>query len=134
MAHSTVITVQRPVTVLLLLAATTLIIFFTLDVSGKSYSKVDPIPFEDIRHLTHRIAHRPVSTQILAVIIMPIVANVLLFTATATTLGIVAGGVFGPQVGGQALGAGSHEFARVDYVTPFMSGGGVGLQVGGTLF
>jgi hypothetical protein len=58
----------------------------------------------------------------------------LLFTATATTLGIVAGGAFGPRVGGSGLGAGNHEFARVDYVSPFAARGGVGLQVGGTLF
>jgi hypothetical protein len=58
----------------------------------------------------------------------------LLFTATATTLGIVAGGVFGPQVGGQGLGLGSHPFARVDYVSPFAARRGLGLQVGGTLF
>lgn len=58
----------------------------------------------------------------------------LLFTATAATLGIVAGGVFGPLVGGSALGAASSEFARLDYVTPFAVRGGLGLQVGGTLF
>jgi hypothetical protein len=58
----------------------------------------------------------------------------LLFTATATTLGIVAAGTFGPLLGGVGLGAASSEFARVDYVTPFMLRGGVGLQVGGTLF
>lgn len=58
----------------------------------------------------------------------------LLFTATATTLGIVAGGVFGPLVGGVGLGPASSDYARVDYVTPFMLRGGVGLQVGGTLF
>jgi hypothetical protein len=58
----------------------------------------------------------------------------LLFTATAATLGIVAAGTFGPLVGGVGLGPASSEFARVDYVTPFMLRGGVGLQVGGTLF
>ena len=58
----------------------------------------------------------------------------LLFTATATTLGIVAAGTFGPLVGGTGLGQPISEFARVDYVTPFMPRGGVGLQVGGTLF
>jgi hypothetical protein len=58
----------------------------------------------------------------------------LLFTATATTLGIVAGGVFAPQGGGHAFGSGKSRFARVDYVTPFTLHRGVGLQVGGTLF
>jgi glycopeptide antibiotics resistance protein len=75
----TVITIRRPVTVLLLLAVTTVIILMTIWMSGKIYSKVDPIPFEDIRHLTHRLARHPVSTHILAVIIVPIIANVLLF-------------------------------------------------------
>jgi glycopeptide antibiotics resistance protein len=75
----TVITIKRPVTILLLLVITTLIVLMTIWMSGKSYSKVDPLPFEDIRHLSHRIARHPVSTHILAVIIVPIIANVLLF-------------------------------------------------------
>lgn len=58
----------------------------------------------------------------------------LLFTATTTTIGIVAGGVFGPQLGGVGLGAASSMLARVDYVTPFPMRGGLGLRVGGTLF
>jgi hypothetical protein len=58
----------------------------------------------------------------------------LLFTATATTLGIVAGGAFGPRVGGVGLGARGSEFAQVDYVAPFGVRRGLGLQVGGTLF
>ncbi len=57
----------------------------------------------------------------------------LLFTATATTLGIVAGGVFGPEFGGIGLGGGS-RWARIDHVSPLPVRGGVGLQVGGTLF
>jgi len=73
------ITVKRPVTVLLLLAVTAGIILVTTYISGKSYSKVDPIPFEDVRHLLHRFEHKPVSTQIAALIVMPIIANILLF-------------------------------------------------------
>ena len=73
------ITISRPITILLLLAVTVSIAFVTVYASGKSYSKIDPIPFEDIRHLTHRLEHRPVSTQIVAVIVMPIIANILLF-------------------------------------------------------
>lgn len=75
----TVITIRRPITILLLLVVTVLIGLMTLWMSGKSYSKVDPIPFEDIRHLSHRIARHAISTHILAVIIVPIIANVLLF-------------------------------------------------------
>ena len=75
----TTITIRRPVTILLLLAVTVLIVLTTVWMSGKSYSKVDPLPFEDIRHLSNRIARHPVSTHILAVIVVPIIANVLLF-------------------------------------------------------
>ncbi|HEV7919816.1 MAG TPA: VanZ family protein, partial [Thermoanaerobaculia bacterium] len=41
--------------------------------------KVDPIPFEEIRHLTRILRDRQISTQLLAVIVVPIIANVLLF-------------------------------------------------------
>lgn len=73
------IVIKRPVTVVLLLLVTAAIIGATILSTGKSYTKVDPIPFEDIVHLLHRLEHRPVSTQIFAVIVMPVVANVLLF-------------------------------------------------------
>jgi glycopeptide antibiotics resistance protein len=75
----TTIVVRRPFTILLLLIATVAIAGVTLWMSGKSYSKVDPIPFEGLRHLAHRVAHRPVSTRVLALIIVPLIANILLF-------------------------------------------------------
>jgi glycopeptide antibiotics resistance protein len=75
----TTIVVGRFVTVMLLIAVTVAIVAMTLWMSGKSYSKVDPIPFENLRHLARRIAHRPVSTRVLALILVPIVANILLF-------------------------------------------------------
>jgi hypothetical protein len=58
----------------------------------------------------------------------------LLFSATATTLGIVAGGVFGPVFGGLGLSQSGSDWARVEFVTPMPVRGGAGLQVGGTLF
>jgi VanZ family protein len=73
------ITVRKAVTVLLLLAATGGIILLTLWTSGKSYAKVEPRPFDELRHLAERVERRPVPTQILAVIIVPIIGNVLLF-------------------------------------------------------
>lgn len=76
---STQIVVRRPVTILLLLIVTVSILGLTIASKGKSYSKVDPIPFEDLRHLAHSLERRPVSTQIFAVIVMPVVANILLF-------------------------------------------------------
>jgi glycopeptide antibiotics resistance protein len=75
----TTIVVRRLVTVALLLVTTAVIVSATLWMSGKSYSKVDPIPFEDLRHLAHRLQHRPISTRVMALILVPIVANVLLF-------------------------------------------------------
>jgi len=73
------ITVRRPITFLLLVMVTATIAIATVYTSGKSYSKIDPVPFEEIKHLSHRFETRPVSTQILAVIVMPIIANVMLF-------------------------------------------------------
>jgi len=73
------IVIRRPITWLLLLTATVVIVALTVFVAGKSYTKIDPIPFEDIRHLSHRLAHRPISTQVLSVIILPIVGNIVLF-------------------------------------------------------
>ncbi|MDQ6802529.1 MAG: VanZ family protein [Acidobacteriota bacterium] len=75
----TTIVVRRPFTILLLLIATVAIAAATLWMSGKSYAKIDPIPFEDLRHLAKRVAHRPVPTRVLALIVVPIIANVLLF-------------------------------------------------------
>lgn len=71
--------VKRPITILLWIAATIAIITLTTVVSGKSYSKIDPIPFEDLRHLAHVASVRPVPTQIVSVIILPLLGNIALF-------------------------------------------------------
>lgn len=73
------LTVRRPITVVLLLLATIAIASTTVLTSGKSYTKVDPLPFDDLRQLAQRPASRPISTHILAVIIVPIIGNILLF-------------------------------------------------------
>lgn len=78
-APPTLLVVRRPVTILLLLLITAAIIALTVWMAGKSYTKVDPIPFEEIRHLARILRERQISTQILAVIVVPIIANVLLF-------------------------------------------------------
>jgi glycopeptide antibiotics resistance protein len=78
-APVTTITIHRGITVVMLMVVTIAIVILTLWMSGKSYSKIDPVPFEDIRHLAQRLEHRQIPTQILAVIIVPIVANILLF-------------------------------------------------------
>ncbi len=71
--------IRRPVTILLLLLVTGGIVTATLWMSGKSYGKVDPIPFDDLRHLARRMDQHQVSTHVIAVIIVPVIANVLLF-------------------------------------------------------
>lgn len=73
------VAIRRPVTIVLLVLVTALIGATTLWTSGKSYTKVDPLPFDDIRNLAQRFGSRPISTQILAVIIVPIIGNIILF-------------------------------------------------------
>lgn len=71
--------VRKPVTVLLLLAATIIIVTITVWMAGKSYENLEPIPFDDVRSLARRLATRPISTHILAILVMPIIGNILLF-------------------------------------------------------
>lgn len=66
-------------TILLLLLVTGGMVMVTLWMSGKSYGKVDPIPFDDFRHLARRMDRYQVSTHLIAVIIVPVIANILLF-------------------------------------------------------
>ncbi|MFP5246477.1 MAG: VanZ family protein [Thermoanaerobaculia bacterium] len=73
------VVIRKPLTLLLLLGVTIAIIAITVWMSGKSYSNLDPIPFDDIRYLARRLAERPISTHILAVLVVPMIANVLLF-------------------------------------------------------
>jgi len=71
--------VRKPITVLLLVATTLAIVSVTVWTAGRSYENFDPIPFDDLRYLAKRLAERPISTHILAVILVPMIANVLLF-------------------------------------------------------
>lgn len=73
------ITIPKPLTVALWLVVTFAIVSITVWLAGKSYENFDPIPFDDLRSLARRVAARPISTQMLAVIVMPVIANVLLF-------------------------------------------------------
>jgi glycopeptide antibiotics resistance protein len=75
----TTVVIRKPVTVLLLLAVTAVIYATTVWTSGKSYSKIDPIPFEDVKQIAHRLQHSTVSTRVLAIVFVPIIANILLF-------------------------------------------------------
>ena len=78
---SRTITVRKPVTIFLLLLVTLIIVAITLWTAGKSYSKVDPRPFQDLRHLAKLLGSQrhQVSMHTVAVIVVPVVANILLF-------------------------------------------------------
>jgi len=71
--------IKKPVTIALFVATTAAIIIVTVYIAGKSYENFEPIPFDDLRYLAKRLAERPISTHILAVIVVPMIANVLLF-------------------------------------------------------
>lgn len=71
--------VRKPLTVVLWLATTLAIITITVWMAGRSYENFEPIPFDDLRYLAKRLAERPISTHILAVLVVPMIANVLLF-------------------------------------------------------
>ncbi len=73
------IAIRRPITILLLLLITTSIIAVTVWTAGKSYTKVDARPFDDLQLIADRLGTRPMSTQLLAVLIVPIIGNILLF-------------------------------------------------------
>ena len=73
------VVIRKPLTILMLVVTTIAIAAITVWMSGKSYSNLDPIPFDDIRYLIRRLAARPISTNILALIVVPMIANVLLF-------------------------------------------------------
>jgi glycopeptide antibiotics resistance protein len=73
------VVIRKPLTLFLLVLVTAAIATLTVWMSGKSYSNLDPIPFDDIRYLSRRLTERPISTHILAVLVVPMIANVLLF-------------------------------------------------------
>ncbi|HYO74870.1 MAG TPA: VanZ family protein [Thermoanaerobaculia bacterium] len=71
--------IKKPVTILLLLVSTLAIVTITVWMAGKSYENFDPIPFDDVRYIARRLGARPISTHILAVLIVPMIANVAMF-------------------------------------------------------
>ncbi|MDQ3283956.1 MAG: VanZ family protein [Acidobacteriota bacterium] len=73
------IVIRKPLTIFLLLIVTVAIVTITVWMAGKSYANLDPVPFDDIRYLANRLGSRPISTHILAVLVVPMIANVLLF-------------------------------------------------------
>lgn len=64
---------------LLLLLTTGAIIALTVWASGKTYTKVDPEPFREVRLLHQKMSEGPVRTETVIALTMPILMNVLLF-------------------------------------------------------
>lgn len=73
------IVVRRWMTVALLILTTVLIAAITLSLAGKAYTKVDPVPFREIRLLIQKMNEGPVSMPIVVALFAPAVLNVLLF-------------------------------------------------------
>ncbi len=73
------VVVGKFATVVLLLVTTIGIALFTLWVSGKTYTKVDPVPFHDLRVLKTRLAEGPVPFPTFVALVSPMILNVLLF-------------------------------------------------------
>ncbi len=73
------IVVGKRTTVLLLLLVSMAIVGVTVWLSGKAYSKVDPVPFRDIRVLQRRLAEGPIPVSTFTALISPIILNMLLF-------------------------------------------------------
>lgn len=71
--------VGRLATVMLLVAVTIGIALATLWLSGKAYTKVDPVPFHEIRVLADRLAEGPVPFPTFVALVSPMILNTLLF-------------------------------------------------------
>jgi glycopeptide antibiotics resistance protein len=74
-----VVVVRKWLTFLLFLVVTVAIVWLTIALTGKSYSKVDAEPFRDLRLLIDRLSMRPIPVPIVVALLMPMVMNVLLF-------------------------------------------------------
>ena len=73
------IVIGRWMTVILLILTTIVIAAITLSLSGRAYTKVDPVPFRDVRLLMDRMGEGPVPVPLLVALIAPMVLNILLF-------------------------------------------------------
>jgi glycopeptide antibiotics resistance protein len=71
--------IRKPVTVVLLLVTSLTIVGLTVWMAGRSYENFEPIPFDDLRFLARRLGEKPIATHVLALIVVPMIANILLF-------------------------------------------------------
>ncbi|MGA7615117.1 MAG: VanZ family protein, partial [Thermoanaerobaculia bacterium] len=73
------VVIPKKITFLLLVLMTIAIAAITLSLSGKAYAKVDPIPFREIRLLITKLGEHPLPVSVIVALLMPAVANMLLF-------------------------------------------------------
>lgn len=73
------VVVRRGVTIVLLLLTTIAIAGITLSLAGKAYSKVDPVPFREVRLLAQKLSEGPTPMSVVIALTMPIILNILLF-------------------------------------------------------
>jgi hypothetical protein len=92
------VTISRLVTVVILIGLSAAIVGITIWTAGKSYTKVDPRPFDEVRQLAQRLGNKPISTHVLAVILVPIIGNILLFVPWGFLMFISLYGVDRPTV------------------------------------
>lgn len=71
--------IPRGVTFLLLILTTVAILAITLQVSGKSYKKVEVEPFHDVKLLIERVEQGNLPFSTFVALLMPVVFNVILF-------------------------------------------------------
>lgn len=73
------VTVRRGFSILLLLLVTIAIAVITLSLTGKAYTKVDPVPFREVRLLVEKLSEGPLPFTVFIALIAPMILNVLLF-------------------------------------------------------
>jgi glycopeptide antibiotics resistance protein len=73
------VTIGRSTTILLLVLTTVAIALLTLWLSGRAYTKVDPVPFHQLKLLEQKLSEGPVSFPTLVALVSPMLLNMLLF-------------------------------------------------------
>lgn len=74
------IVVRRWISVVCLLLTTVAIAMITLSLSGRAYSKVDPVPFREVRLLVDKLSDdEPTPMPVVIALFAPVVMNILLF-------------------------------------------------------
>ncbi|MDX1582025.1 MAG: VanZ family protein, partial [Thermoanaerobaculia bacterium] len=71
--------ISKGITALLFLGMTGLLVTVTLLLSGKTYKKIDPEPFREIKILHERLSEGMLPFRVIVELGMPVLLNMLLF-------------------------------------------------------